>query len=84
MKRFFTLITALTCFVTAFAQAPSIQNIYFNNTVTYPAGGNISVHIKPTGVFPLRNKFTLAVYDATGTNVVNAAIGTVNDFFAPV
>jgi gliding motility-associated-like protein len=84
MKKIITLLTALICYVSSFAQAPAIQNIYFNNSITYSPGSGISVHFKPNGIFPRNNKFTLQLLDNSGTVVINNNIGSVNDFFIPV
>lgn len=80
MKKFLaTLLAGLICFC---AQSQSIDLVYFNNSVDYFPGGGISLHIKPTGVFPLQTKFTLQLLDETGSKVYN--IGSVNEFFVPV
>jgi len=64
--------------------AQAINIIRFNNTATYYPGGSISIHINPTGVFPLSNSFSLELSNASGSFATPTVISTVNDFFTPI
>jgi hypothetical protein len=80
------LFTALlTLSIKLLNAAPAIEIIRFNNTATYYPGGSISIHIRPTGVFDINNKFYLDLSDANGNFAASPnIIATVDEFFTPI
>ena len=78
------LLAISLLFFQSLLSAQTINIIRFNNTVTYYAGGSISIHINPTGVFALNNSFFLDLSDANGSFANPTTIATVQEFFTPV
>jgi len=80
----YLIVFLFTLIVNQLHAAPAIEIVRFNNTATYYAGGSISIHINPKGVFQLNNSFTLELSDASGSFSSPAVLGTVSEFFTPI
>ncbi|MEI2707470.1 MAG: PKD-like domain-containing protein [Chitinophagaceae bacterium] len=69
----------------------SISLVYFDNTKTYLAGGSISVHFKPNGVYPFdatvtsrTTNFRLQLIRSIDSSVFANDIGFERNFFVPM
>lgn len=90
MKQRILVVLFILLSVQVYSQR-SISLVYFDNTKTYLAGGSISVHFKPVGVYPFdinvparTANFRLQLVRASDSSIVNNNIGSERGFFVPL